>query len=290
MFGQFGFKWEPTAIAEAIRLVLIAFALSGAIHLDDKVILAIVGAVSAVLSLFVRQSVTSQNTLEKAGTSQAAVVKAADDKDRSDRGLEPPIAPRNLMALLLAVGIGASLVGAAGCGKRYAPGTTVTQAMAYELDEGLKPLVATQGKVIAAVDAVCLPVGAPANPEQCKVLKPNADKFLKVVDQLMALVEKEVSPRLKHLDAAIVAVDAVRQGQLRAELVPFLGELSALTAKAFGTALPDGLVAKATTLAGKSIETFFQLRDAITELVNKIRGDAVGSMPSVPPTAAAQAF
>jgi hypothetical protein len=219
----------------------------------------------------------------------AARLPAGSSLETIDAAAKTNTTPLKLMALLLVVGIGASAVGAAGCGKRYAPGTTVTQAMAYELDEGLKPLVATQGKVIAAVDAVCLPVGAPANPEQCKVLKPNADKFLKVVDQLMALVEKEVSPRLKQLDAAIYALDAVRQGQLRAELVPFLGELSALTAKAFGTALPDGLVAKATTLAGKSIETFFQLRDAITELVNKIRGDAVGSMPSVPPTAA-QAF
>lgn len=72
-----GFKWEPAAIAEAIRLVLIALALGGAIQLDDKVILAIVGAVSAVLSLFVRQSVVSQNTLEKAGTSKSEVVALA---------------------------------------------------------------------------------------------------------------------------------------------------------------------------------------------------------------------
>lgn len=73
-----GFKWEPAAIAEAIRLVLIALALGGAIQLDDKVILAIVGAVSAVLSLFVRQSVVSQNTLEKAGTSKQNIVALAE--------------------------------------------------------------------------------------------------------------------------------------------------------------------------------------------------------------------
>lgn len=73
-----GFKWEPAAIAEAIRLVLIALALGGAIQLDDKVILAIVGAVSAVLSLFVRQSVVSQNTLEKAGTSKQTIVAMAE--------------------------------------------------------------------------------------------------------------------------------------------------------------------------------------------------------------------
>jgi hypothetical protein len=72
-----GFKWEPAAIAEAIRLVLIALALGGAIQLDDKVILAIVGAVSAVLSLFVRNSVVSQNTLEKAGLTKSDVVAKA---------------------------------------------------------------------------------------------------------------------------------------------------------------------------------------------------------------------
>jgi hypothetical protein len=72
-----GFKWEPAAIAEAIRLVLIALALGGAVQLDDKVILAIVGAVSAVLSLFVRNSVVSQNTLEKAGLTKSDVVAKA---------------------------------------------------------------------------------------------------------------------------------------------------------------------------------------------------------------------
>jgi hypothetical protein len=202
----------------------------------------------------------------------------------------PDINDARSVIILIAI---AGTIGLPACGKRYKPGTTVTQAMAYELDEGLKPLVGTQGKVIAAVDAACLPVpglgstqGRPANPEACAALKGNADKFLKVVDQLMALVEKEVSPRLKQLDAAIVALDAVRQGKLRADLVPFLAELSTLTAQAFGTALPDGLVAKATTLAGKSIETFIQLRDAITDLVNKIRNDAVGTLPPAPPTAA----
>jgi hypothetical protein len=281
MFGQFGFKWEPTAIAEAIRLVLIAFALSGAIHLDDKVILAIVGAVSAVLSLFVRQSVTSQNTLEKAGTSQAAVVKAADDKDRSERGLQPPIAPMNLMALLLAVGIAASAVGAAGCGKRYAPGTTVTQAMAYELDEGLKPLVATQAKVIAAVDAVC-----PSKPDECAALKPVADKFLTPVYELLKLVRDDVSPRLKQLEAAIQAVDAARQGSLRAELIPLFAKLNTLSGHAFGVSLPDSLVSRATTLAGKSITTFVQLRDAVKELIDKIRADTVGTTAPAPPVEA----
>jgi hypothetical protein len=92
MLGQLGFKYEPTAIAEAIRLTLIALALGEAIQLDDKVILAIVGAVSAILSLFVRQVVTSQNTLEKAGSSQAAVVAEAEKKTAEASGA-PPAAP-----------------------------------------------------------------------------------------------------------------------------------------------------------------------------------------------------
>lgn len=57
--------------------MLIALALGGAIQLDDKVILAIVGAVSAVLSLFVRQAVVSENTLEKAGLTKSDVVAKA---------------------------------------------------------------------------------------------------------------------------------------------------------------------------------------------------------------------
>lgn len=96
MLGQLGFKYEPTAIAEAIRLLLIALALSGALQLDDKVILAIVGAVSAILSLFVRQSVTSQNTLTLAGSSQAAVAAEAEKNKAQAAGAEPPAPPPQL--------------------------------------------------------------------------------------------------------------------------------------------------------------------------------------------------
>jgi hypothetical protein len=189
--------------------------------------------------------------------------------------------PLKLMALVLAVGISASAVGAAGCGKRYAPGTTVTQAMAYELDEGLKPLVATQAKVIAAVDAVC-----PAKPNECATLKPVADKFLTPVYELLKLVLDDVSPRLRQLEAAIQAVDAVRQGSIRAELIPLFAKLNTLSQQAFGVSLPDSLVSRATTLAGKSIETFVQLRDAVKELIDKIRADTVGTTAPAPPAEA----
>jgi hypothetical protein len=96
MFAQLGFKYEPTAIAEAIRLTLISLALAGAIQLDDKVILAIVGAVSAILSLFVRQAVVSQATLEKAGSSQAAVVAKAEENTATEARTRPPTAPPQL--------------------------------------------------------------------------------------------------------------------------------------------------------------------------------------------------
>jgi hypothetical protein len=181
------------------------------------------------------------------------------------------------MLLLLA----GTLLFAPACGKRYAPGTTPSQAMAYELDEGIKPLRATQANVIAAVDAACLPVGKPAKPQECAQLKPVADVFLKHVDTLFALVEKEVSPRLKQLEAAIQAVDAARQGELRVELIPLFEKLNAISGQAFGVSLPDSLVAKATTLAGKSIATFVQLRDAVRDLIDKIRADAVkGTAPA----------
>lgn len=188
--------------------------------------------------------------------------------------------PLKLMALMLAVGIGASAVGAAGCGKRYAPGTTVTQAMAYELDEGLKPLVATQANVIAAVDAACSPQAT--DKTECARLKPVADKFLTPVYELLKLVRDDVSPRLKQLEAAIQAVDAVRQGSLRAELIPLLAKLNTLSGQAFGVALPDSLVSRATTLAGKAITTFVQLRDAVKDLIDKIRADAVGTTAPAP--------
>jgi hypothetical protein len=194
-----------------------------------------------------------------------------------------PDAPSTL-GVLLVIAIGASALGTTACGKRYAPGTTVTQAMAYELDEGLKPLVATQQKVIAAVDAACSPQAT--DKTECARLKPVADKFLTPVYELLKLVRDDVSPRLKQLEAAIQAVDAVRQGSLRAELIPLLAQLNTLSGQAFGVSLPDSLVSRATTLAGKSITTFVQLRDAVKELIDKIRADTVGTTAPAPPVEA----
>jgi hypothetical protein len=169
-----------------------------------------------------------------------------------------------------------SVLGLSACGKRYVPGTTPQQAIAYELNEGLKPLVDTQAAVIAAVDAVCLPRDQPRDPAQCAALKPNADKFLNSVYQLLTFVRDEVSPRLTQLDAAMKAVDAVRQGQLRAELVPLIEKASQLAASAFKVTIPDKLVSASTA----AIATFTQLRDAVMNVIRSVREDVTGAVPT----------
>lgn len=197
--------------------------------------------------------------------------------EESEPAKNAAAAARRAALLFLVVSLA---FGVAACGKRYVPGTTPQQAIAYELNEGLKPLVDTQAIVIAAVDAVCLPKEQPKDPARCAALKPNADKFLNPVYELLQFVKKEVSPRLEQFDAAMKTIDTVRQGELRAELVPLIEKVGVLSAQAFGTALPDGLVAKVTTLAGKTITTFKELRDAITDVIRSVREDVTGATPT----------
>lgn len=76
---MFGFRAEPAAVAELIRLVLIACVGFGLIHWTSEQQAMLLAVVSAVLSFFVRQNVTSQATLHKAGTTQTEVERVAED-------------------------------------------------------------------------------------------------------------------------------------------------------------------------------------------------------------------
>lgn len=49
---------EPALVAEAVRAVLLVLVVLGVIQLDEKALAAILVALSAILSLFVRSKVT----------------------------------------------------------------------------------------------------------------------------------------------------------------------------------------------------------------------------------------
>lgn len=73
---MWGFNWEPALIAAALRSLLLAAALFGA-SLSPEQIAGIMVAAEAILAIVVRQNVTSQNTLQAAGTSQKEVAAKA---------------------------------------------------------------------------------------------------------------------------------------------------------------------------------------------------------------------
>jgi energy-converting hydrogenase Eha subunit A len=54
---------EPAVIAEAVRAVLLVAVVLGVVTLDEKALGAVLLALSAILTLFVRQSVTPNSRL-----------------------------------------------------------------------------------------------------------------------------------------------------------------------------------------------------------------------------------
>lgn len=70
---MWGFRAEPAAVAEAIRLVVIAAVGFGLLKWTPEQQAMLLAVVSVILTMFVRQNVTSQVTLEQAGTTQAQV-------------------------------------------------------------------------------------------------------------------------------------------------------------------------------------------------------------------------
>lgn len=82
MFTGLGFKYEPALITEAIRQILFALVAVGVLHFTEQQNLAIIAAVSAVLALFTRQSVITENTLRKAGTSGQEIIAEARSREQ----------------------------------------------------------------------------------------------------------------------------------------------------------------------------------------------------------------
>jgi hypothetical protein len=56
---------QPAAIAEAVRQLLIVLTLAGVIMLSSDLVLAILSAVSVILSLFTYKSVFTKGTVDK---------------------------------------------------------------------------------------------------------------------------------------------------------------------------------------------------------------------------------
>jgi hypothetical protein len=76
---MWGFKAEPAAIAEVIRQFVFALVVFGLVNWTETQQAALLSVVSVVLTLFVRQNVTSQATLEEAGVTQQQVAAVADN-------------------------------------------------------------------------------------------------------------------------------------------------------------------------------------------------------------------
>jgi uncharacterized membrane protein affecting hemolysin expression len=75
---MWGFRAEPAAVAELFRLVMFLAIAFGWVQWSDSQQGTVLAVVSAVLTLFVRQNVTTQVTLEKAGVTQAQVAAVAE--------------------------------------------------------------------------------------------------------------------------------------------------------------------------------------------------------------------
>lgn len=76
---MWGFRVEPAGVAEAIRQILFMVVLFGLVSWTDAQQAAVLSVVSAVLSLFVRQNVTTAKTLQQAGVTQDQVARVADN-------------------------------------------------------------------------------------------------------------------------------------------------------------------------------------------------------------------
>jgi Tfp pilus assembly protein PilO len=91
-----GFRVQPVAVSEAVRQALFTLALFNIVAWTNEQQMAVLQLVSAVMAVLTYNSVTSQATLETAGSSQAAVVAEAEKKKAEAAGAEPPAPPPQL--------------------------------------------------------------------------------------------------------------------------------------------------------------------------------------------------
>jgi hypothetical protein len=97
MLGKWtGFRVQPVAVSEFVRQVLFTLAMFGLVQWTDAQQMAVMQLVSLGLALLTYNSVTSQKTLEDAGSSQAAVVVEAEKKKAEAAGVLPAAPPPQL--------------------------------------------------------------------------------------------------------------------------------------------------------------------------------------------------
>lgn len=91
-----GFRVQPVAVSEAVRQALFTLALFNIVAWTNEQQMAVLQLVSAIMAVLTYNSVTTQATLETAGSSQAAVVAEAEKKKAEAAGAEPPAPPPQL--------------------------------------------------------------------------------------------------------------------------------------------------------------------------------------------------
>lgn len=91
-----GFRVQPVAVSEAVRQALFTLALFNVVAWTNEQQMAVLQLVSAIMAVLTYNSVTTQATLETAGSSQAAVVAEAEKKKAEAAGAEPPAPPPQL--------------------------------------------------------------------------------------------------------------------------------------------------------------------------------------------------
>jgi len=94
MLGKWtGFRAQPVAVSEFVRQVFFTLAMFGILTWTNEQQMAVMQLLSLGLALFTYNSVTSQATLEKAGSSQVAVLAEAEKKTAEAAGVTPPSVP-----------------------------------------------------------------------------------------------------------------------------------------------------------------------------------------------------
>lgn len=93
MLGKWtGFRVQPVAVSEFVRQVFFTLAMFKILTWTNEQQTAVLQLVSLGMAVLTYNSVTSQKTLEDAGSSQAAVVVEAEKKKAEAAGV-PPAAP-----------------------------------------------------------------------------------------------------------------------------------------------------------------------------------------------------
>jgi hypothetical protein len=97
MLGKWsGFRAQPVAVSEFVRQLFFTLAMFGLLQWTDAQQMAVMQLLSLGLAMLTYNSVTSQSTLEKAGSSQAAVVAKAEKNTAEAAGVPPAVPPPQL--------------------------------------------------------------------------------------------------------------------------------------------------------------------------------------------------